>query len=170
MKRLHIPILTAVALVVSLIESMIPLPIVMPGAKLGLSNIVILTCLIVFGFRDSLVIGILKSFLLMLITGAVISFFYSLAGAVSSLVVMYLVNKYLRKYFSLIGVSLFGAFTHNLSQVLVCTIMLNNLRILVYLPILVFLSIFTGVFVGLTSNYLSNALSKQKNYLFNNRR
>lgn len=47
MKRLHIPILTAVALVVSLIESMIPLPIVMPGAKLGLSNIVILTCLIV---------------------------------------------------------------------------------------------------------------------------
>ncbi|MDU4571332.1 MAG: Gx transporter family protein, partial [Finegoldia magna] len=49
MKRLHIPILTAVALVVSLIESMIPLPIVMPGAKLGLSNIVILTCLIVFG-------------------------------------------------------------------------------------------------------------------------
>lgn len=75
---------------------------------------------------------------------------------------MYLVNKYLRKYFSLIGVSLFGAFTHNLSQVMVCAIMLNNMRIFVYLPILVFLSIFTGVFVGLTSNYLTNALSKQK--------
>ncbi len=170
MKRLHIPILTAVALVVSLIESMIPLPVIMPGAKLGLSNIVILTCLIVFGFRDSLVIGVLKSAILMLITGAVISFFYSLAGAMSSLIVMYLVNKYLRKYFSLIGVSLFGAFFHNLSQVIVCAIMLKNSRIFVYLPILTILSIFTGVFVGLTSNYLTNALLKQKKYLYANRR
>lgn len=162
MKKLHLPILTTLALVVSLFESAIPVPIPLPGARLGLSNMVILTCIVVFGIRDSIIISIFKSILLMFMTGSVTSFFYSFAGAIISTLVMYLSYKYLSKYLSLIGVSLLGAFSHNLSQVSVAAIMLGNFRIFSYLPLLTLLSIFTGFFVGLSSKYLTRAIFKNK--------
>ncbi|MDY6065375.1 MAG: Gx transporter family protein [Finegoldia sp.] len=168
MKNLHLPILTAFALVVSLFESVIPIPVPIPGAKLGLSNMVILTCLVVFGLKDSLIISIFKSILLMFMTGSVTSFFYSFAGALTSALVMYLAYRYLSKYLSLIGVSLLGAFSHNLSQVSVAAIMLTNARIFSYLPVLTIMSIFTGFFVGLSSKYLTRALFKNK-YIMGNK-
>lgn len=68
--------MVAMALSLSVIESLIPLPFIAPGVKLGISNIVILIC-IVFGFKDSLIVGVLKSILLMLVTGAVTSFLFT---------------------------------------------------------------------------------------------
>ncbi len=59
----------------SLIESMMPIPFIAPGAKLGLSNIVILITLVVFGFKEALIVGMLKSFVFTLVTGSVSSLF-----------------------------------------------------------------------------------------------
>ena len=65
---IFLSLLVAGALALSVLENMIPLPFIAPGARLGLSNIVILSTLILFGFGDAMIVGLLKSVLLMLIS------------------------------------------------------------------------------------------------------
>ncbi len=158
-KWIFLSLLTSAALVLTLIESAMPLPVLIPGARLGLSNIVILSTVVVFGFKEGLAIGVLKSFLMILLTGAVMSFFYSFFGAVASTIAIYVAYKY-SKSLSLIGISIIGAFFHNLAQVLVASFILNNLRIMIYLPLLLLLSVATGYFVGLASKYLTKQLNR----------
>lgn len=153
-KMIFISLLVSIGLALGVVESMIPLPFIAPGAKLGLSNIVILLTLTLFGFREAFLVALLKSLLLSLVTGNVSSLFYSLSGAVFSCILMYIVYKYGSNVFSLIGVSIFGAMGHNFAQVLVASLMLSNFRIFYYYPILLLTSLFTGYFVGLSSNYI----------------
>ena len=159
-KNIYFALMVSLSLAISLLESMIPLPLAIPGAKLGLSNIVILTTIYFYDFKSSLAVGILKSFLLMLVTGSVSSFLYSLVGAILSTVGMYFSIKYLNKFLSLVGVSEIGAFLHNLGQIIVASFMLNNIKIFYYLPILVIIGIFTGFFVGISSNMIISRLKK----------
>lgn len=159
-KWVFLALLTSIALILSLIESSMPLSVAIPGARLGLSNIVILSAIVVFGWKEGLTIGVLKSILLILLTGSITSFFYSFFGALASTMAMYLAYKYLSFSLSLIGISLIGAFFHNIAQVLVASFILNNLRVIVYLPILLFLSLFTGYFVGLGSIYITKQLNR----------
>lgn len=157
-KIIYIAILTSIALVISLFESVIPLPFVAPGAKLGLSNIVVLVTLVVFGFKESMSVGVLKSISLMLVSGSVTSMLYSLAGSVGSILVMHLAYKYLFKYLSLIGVSILGSTTHNFCQISVAAILTENILMYTYLPVLIIVALFTGFFVGLSSIYISKHL------------
>lgn len=162
MKRLNkiifLSLLVSIGLALSVLESAIPLPITVPGAKLGLSNMVILVTLVIFGFKEALVVGILKSIVLVLITGSISSFLYSISGAILSCITMFIVYRYLSKFFSLIGVSILGAVSHNFAQVSVASLMMYNARIFSYLPILLIMSLFTGYFVGLASTYISKNL------------
>lgn len=158
-KLINLSLLTAIALVLALIETSLPIPIPIPGAKLGLANIIILSVIVLYGLKEGLTIGILRSILMILLTGSVTSFFYSFFGALISSIMMYLFYRFV-KGLSLIGVSLIGAFFHNLSQVLVAGFILGNFRIVVYLPFLLFLSIFTGYFVGVASIFLTKHLKK----------
>lgn len=162
MKRLNkiifLSLLVSIGLALSVLESAIPLPITVPGAKLGLSNMVILVTLVIFGFKEALVVGILKSIVLVLITGSISSFLYSISGAILSCITMFIVYRYLSKIFSLIGVSILGAVSHNFAQVSVASLMMYNARIFSYLPILLIMSLFTGYFVGLASTYISKNL------------
>lgn len=159
-KLVFLSLLTALALVISLIEQMFPVPIGIPGAKLGISNIVILTTLVVFGFKEAIIVAILKSILLMLITGSVTSFWYSFAGAICSSLGMGLAYRFLHPPFSLIGVSEIGAISHNLGQLTVAMIVFSNYKLYYYMPVLTLLGLATGFFVGLASNYLTKHLKK----------
>jgi len=159
-RLIFLSLLVAIGLGLGLVESMMPLPFIAPGAKLGLSNMVILITLIVFDFKDALAVGILKSLVLTLVTGSVTSLFYSLSGSVLSCLTMYIIYKYFSNIFSLIGISIFGAMAHNFAQVLVACLMMNNFRIFSYLPVLQLTSLFTGYFVGLTSKFAVNNLKK----------
>jgi uncharacterized membrane protein len=170
MKRLNkvifVSLLAAIGLALSVIESSIPIPIAIPGARLGLSNMVILVSLVIFGFKEAFSISMLKSILLMLVTGSVSSFFYSITGAILSSIIMFLAYKYMSDIFSLIGISILGAAAHNVAQVGVASLILNNIRVFSYLPLLLLLSLFTGYFVGLSSIYISKGL-KNNLRLFN---
>ena len=154
----YLALLVAGGLVLGLFESMIALPVPIVGAKLGISNIVVLTALVLYGFKDGLLVAILKSLLLMLVTGAVSSFIFSFVGTILSLFSMYLALKYLKKSLSLIGVSLIGASFHNFGQVLCASLILRTTLIFAYLPILLIIGIFTGFFVGLSTIYLTKNL------------
>lgn len=159
-RMIFLSLLTAMALVVSLIEQSFPLPIGIPGAKLGISNIIILVTLVLYGFRAALVVAVLKSVLLMLITGSITSFWYSLVGAVLSAVIMAVIFRFFTPTFSLIGVSEFGALAHNVGQLFVAMIVLDNPRIFYYLPVLTLIGVFSGYFVGLSTNYLTKHLKR----------
>lgn len=173
MKRLNklifLSVIVSVGLGLSVLESAIPLPIMIPGAKLGLSNMVVLVTLVVFGFKEGLTVSILKSSVLMLITGSISSFIYSLSGSILSCIAMFIAYKFFSKIFSLIGVSIIGALFHNFAQVSVASLMMNNLRIYTYLPFLMLISLFTGYFVGLASIYIVDNLRKSFGILFVNK-
>lgn len=165
-KMLFLSVLVSVGLALSVLEQAIPLPITFPGAKLGLSNMVVLITLIVFSFKDGITVSMLKSIVLMLVTGSISSFIYSFSGAILSCIVMYIGYRFFSKIFSLIGVSILGALAHNFAQVTVATIIMSNPRIYTYLPFLMLTSIFSGYFVGLASTYIIKNLRVSFNVLF----
>lgn len=152
-KLVFLALLVAMGVSIGFFENIIPLPIAFPGARLGLSNIVILTTIVVFGEKEGICVALMKSILLMLVTGNVTSFFYSFSGAFLSSISMSLTHRYI-KGFSVIGISLIGAFFHNLGQVLMAIVIVQNVALIAYLPLLLILGIFTGVFVGIVSNFL----------------
>ncbi|MDY3118540.1 MAG: Gx transporter family protein [Peptoniphilus sp.] len=156
-KQIFLGLLVAIAVAIGFLESMVPIP--MPGARLGLSNTVILTTLVVFGPKEGFVVAVLKSVLLMLVTGSVTGFFYSGAGAVLSSLAMIVALKTIKSA-SLIGISLIGSFFHNLGQVFTAIVMVHNMGLLTYLPLLLLLGLFTGYFVGLTAIYASRHLER----------
>ena len=159
-KLTNMGLLVALALVISLIELQIPVPVPIPGAKLGLSNIIILASLYLYGFKAALTISLLKSFMLVLITGAVTSFFYSAAGAILASIAMFIALKFHGRVFSFIGVSEIGAFAHNLGQIIVASIIMENIKMFYYFPLLVFVGTFSGLFVGLSSNFIISHMEK----------
>lgn len=163
---IFLSLLVSIGLALSVIESMMPVPFIAPGAKLGLSNIVILTTLVLFGLKEALTVGILKSIVFTLVTGSVSSLFYSLSGSILSCMLMYIVYENFSKIFSLIGVSIFGAVAHNFAQVLVASLMMKNFRIFSYFPILLLTGLFTGYFVGLASIFIKKNLNKSFNNIF----
>lgn len=153
-------LLVAIALAVSLIETMIPLPVMIPGAKLGLANMIILVTLMVFGFKRGFQVAVLKSVLLMLVTGFGPSFLYSFAGAIFATCMMGLSLRYTSKIFSTIGISIIGAVAHNFAQVVVASYVLGSLMVFTYFPFLTFIGMVTGYFVGLGAHNVANHLKK----------
>ncbi|MDO4605341.1 MAG: Gx transporter family protein [Helcococcus sp.] len=156
-------LLVALALAVSLVESLIPLPFAMPGAKLGLSNMVILVTLILYGFKKGLLVAALKSVLLMMIIGFGPSFIYSFSGAIFSTIMMWIAYKYFHtkwSIFSVIGVSIIGAVSHNFAQVTAAAYILKSLMLFTYFPFLTLIAIVTGYFVGLGSYNVASHLNK----------
>lgn len=157
-KIVFISLLVSLGLALGIIESLIPFPFIVPGVKLGLANIIALTTLIIFGFKEALMVSIFRSVLLALATGNLAGLPYSLTGAIFSVVVMTMVEKYLSNYFSLIGVSILGAVAHNFAQISVASLILENIKIFSYLPVMTLMSLLTGYIVGLSSIFISKNL------------
>lgn len=157
-KLVLISLLGSLGAIIGLFEQMMPLPFMVPGFRLGFSNIVVLVGLISFGYKSGFVISLLKSILLMLLSGNVSSFIYSFSGAFLSACAMIMGLKFGEKIFSLIGISILGSSFHNIAQVAVSSIILNNIMMFSYLSILLIIGIFTGFFVGLSSNYICKNL------------
>lgn len=156
-KQIFLGLMVAIAVAIGFIETMVPLPVPLPGARLGLSNVVVLTTIVVFGSKEGFTVAILKSVLLMLVTGNVTSFFYSGTGALLSSLAM-IISLRTIKSASLIGISFIGSFFHNLGQIATAIVMVHNMGLLTYLPLLLILGLFTGYFVGLTAIYASRHL------------
>ncbi len=158
-RYIFLSLLTAGALILSIIEGMIPLPYIAPGAKLGLSNIVTLSVIVIFGFKDALMVVIIRCILLMLVATNPITFTYSIVSGIMSTIIMSIGYRYSKK-FSLIGISVLGAMAHNASQISVAAVLFETVNLYYYLPILSFVSIFTGCFVGYTSIFVTDNLNK----------
>lgn len=161
-----IALLVGLGLILHLVENMLPLTYIIPGAKLGLANLVNLLGLILFGFFAGLQILLLRIFLGSLLAGTfmTINFYLSLSGGLLGYLIMGLFFYYFKDKFSIIGLSLLGAVFHNVGQIVTAFFIISNDAIFYYLPYLILLALPTGFGVGLivifTYNYLPTELKR----------
>lgn len=149
-KITRLSMLISLSVVISIIESYIPIfNNIIPGLRLGLSNVIILYVLYKYSFKESLYVSIVRVLLVGLLrTGLFsITFFFSLSGATLSIISMYIVKKI--KKLSIIGVSIIGAITHSIGQIIIAILILKNNNIVYYLPYLLIFSIPTGIITGI---------------------
>ena len=139
-------LLTALALVLSWVESLIPLSVSVPGVKMGLPNIVVVFALYRLGPREAWLLSLLRVVLVSATFGNAFSFWYSLAGAVLSLLGMTALRAWGR--LSPLGVSVAGGVLHNLGQILVAALVLDSGAVLSWFPLLLLSGTIAGICVG----------------------
>lgn len=150
----YMSLLVAMALVLHLVERNIPVPFMTPGAKLGLANLVTVIALYTLDKkRDVIKIIAARLVLGAIFGGSVSGLMYGSMGAVLSFIIMLVIKEGLKEKVSIIGVSAAGAVFHNIGQLLVAALIVQNIGVMLYLPILSLAGIGTGVFVGMAANY-----------------
>lgn len=151
-KLTTLSLLTAVSLVVFIIEANIPTLVPIPGIKLGLANIITLVVLVLYTPRDAFMVLITRIILASIFTGQMMTFFYSLGGGVCCFLIMTLFNAiYQRKYIYI--TSIFGAIAHNMGQIFVAWIFVSSIGVFVYVPYLIISGVITGLFTGLCAHF-----------------
>ena len=143
--------LTAVAMILSYVESLLP-SVGIPGVKMGLANIAVIFALFRFGWKEAAALSLVRVVLVSLLFGSVGAMLYSLAGAVLSLEVMALLRRIDR--FSTVGISVAGGVAHNAGQILMAMLILQTKQLLGYLPVLAVSGIAGGVLTGLAAALL----------------
>lgn len=151
-------LLVALALVLSWVESQIPVFFAVPGMKLGLTNIVVLIALYSLGPVDALLLNIVRILLVGLSFGNLFSMVYSLAGGALSFLVMFLLKK--TGKFHMITVSIAGGVFHNVGQVIVAMLVLSSGYVAYYLPVLWVSGIGAGAVIGLICGQIVNRLPR----------
>ncbi len=139
-------LLVALAFVFSYLESLLPLSIGIPGIKLGVANIVVLFALYKTNLPTALTISLVRAVLSGFTFGSPSMILYSLAGAILSLVIMFLCKK--SQKFSIIGVSIAGGVAHNIGQSVVAALLLSPAAVFAYLPLLLIVGAVTGGVIG----------------------
>lgn len=152
-------LLTALALVLSWLESLLP-PLGVPGVKLGLPNLAIVFALYRLSWKDACVISLVRIVLVTLLFGNGAALAYSVAGAALSLALMGLLKK--TGKFSSVGVSVAGGVAHNAGQILVAMVLLETSRLAWYLPVLWISGTVAGVLIGVVSGELVKRVPDQK--------
>lgn len=152
---IFISLLIAQGVVIGLLENMIPYPFSFaPGAKLGLANLITIIALFTMPKKDSFLLVWLRLLLTTLLGGTLSTFLYSMSGAMLSYFGMLLVKKIGPKFVSIIGISATGGFMHNVGQLLTAAFIAQSWTVLLYLPVLSFLGILSGIAIGIAANYL----------------
>jgi len=152
-------ILTALALVLSYLERLIPVPVPVPGIKLGLANAAVLILLYHFGVKEAFTVSVTRIALAGLLFAGVSGTLYSLAGGLLSFVMMWLAKK--AGVFSVTGVSIAGGVFHNVGQILLACVVVQNIKLLYYMPVLIAMGMamgaVTGVIAVFSLRYLKSA-------------
>lgn len=152
LKVSFIGMMVALSFVLSYIESLIPLSVGIPGVKAGLSNIPVMITLYMAGPLIAGILALTKVTLVSLTFGSMSSFFYSLSGAMLSIIIM-AVFKHL-DIFTVRGVSILGGIMHNMGQLIVAVFIVENAKLLYYLPVLIISGIAAGLAIGLIANLI----------------
>ena len=144
----------ALAMIMSYIEVLVPLSFAVPGIKMGLANIVIIFVLYKIGTKEAILVSIIRVILVSLLFSNVMAMAYSIAGAVLSLLVMWILKK--TDKFSVVGVSVAGGIMHNVGQIIMAVILLGTEQIALYLPVLIITGTATGVVIGIVAGLVIN--------------
>lgn len=150
--------LTALAMIFGYVEALIPFDIGIPGVKLGLANIVIVLALYILPACHALAIQLMRIVLVSFLFGNLSMMVYSLAGGMLSLLVMWLLKR--GNGFSITGVSIAGGVSHNIGQLAVAVLVVQNLKIAFYFPALMVAGLVTGCLIGMLSDRIRRVLGR----------
>lgn len=140
-------VLTALAFILSYVESLVPIPLGIPGIKLGLANLVVFAALYLLGSREAFLLSMVRILLAGFTFGSLYSLLYSLAGGLLSFAVMAVCKK--TGIFSRIGVSIAGGVSHNIGQICVAAVVFQSAGVFYYLPALLIAGLVCGALIGL---------------------
>lgn len=140
---------TALAMIFSYVEVLIPINLGIPGMKLGLANLVVVVTLYTMGVPMAFAVSMIRIMLVSMTFGSFSAKLYSMAGGLLSFCGMALLKKV--PNFSVIGVSLLGGVLHNTGQLLVAMAVVENINLIAYLPPLMIAGMVTGILIGIVS-------------------
>ena len=158
-KLLRMALLTAVALIIFMVEAQIPNIVPVPGVKLGLANIVTVYAVFTLGPGPTFMILFCRVFLGAVFSGQMMTLMYSFAGGLLCWCVMCLLRKILSKKQIWVA-SVFGAVAHNIGQMAVAIAITRTPALVSWLPVLMVSAILTGTFTGLAAQFLMGRLEK----------
>lgn len=148
-------LLTAIALTIFMIEAQIPPVVPLPGVKLGLSNIVTVFAVFALGAGEGAAVLACRVFLGAVFAGNFSSILYSASGGLCAILTTITLRRVLKEN-QLWAAGVLGAIAHSVGQVAAAVVITGTPGVLVYLPVLVIISIFTGLFTGLCAQFLVN--------------
>ncbi|MDI9420576.1 MAG: Gx transporter family protein [Bacillota bacterium] len=159
-RLVYLGLMVGVAMALHIIESIIPIPTPIPGAKLGLANTAALFVIVRFSPKDAVIVTVLRTFLGSLYGAGLFTptFYLSFFGGVISTIVMGIGYWLFRKHISVIGLSVLGALTHNVTQLTVASLMLEQIGFFALMPYLLFYALPTGFFVGIVTQLLTQKI------------
>ena len=140
-------LLIALAFVLSYVESLIPISLGVPGVKLGLANLAVITALYTVGLAGAAFVSLVRIVLMGFTFGTPSMIIYSLAGGVLSLIVMAVLKRF--KAFGMVGVSVAGGAAHNIGQIAVAAAVVEQAGLFAYLPVLLAAGTVAGSMIGL---------------------
>lgn len=150
-------IFCTISIILNYIEMLFPIYLGIPGAKLGLANIISLTILLCFGFKYAVAVALLRIFIIGISFTNLYMMLYSLAGGLLSISIMALMVK--THLFSNIVVSIVGGISHNMGQLLIALIFFSTSAFIYYLPYLILLGIVSGTVVGIVAQIIYNKIN-----------
>lgn len=151
-KIAYLGVFTALAIIFAYVEFLIPINFGLPGIKLGIANVVTVLVIYLYGYKEAFLVSVARIVISAFLFTNAFSLFYSLAGFLVSFIIMIFLIK-LDK-FSIAGVSIAGGVFHNIGQLIVATIIVNQIKITYYAPILILSGVTTGLIVGLVSGFI----------------
>ena len=150
--------LTALAFILSYVESLVPVTVGIPGVKLGLANLVVVIALYTLDLKGAFVISVVRIVLSGLTFGGLLSMLYSLAGGLLSFAVMAILSR--KKVFGTVGVSVCGGVAHNIGQLLVAMAVLETESVWYYFPVLLISGSVAGVLIGLLGGWMTGRVQE----------
>lgn len=149
-------VFTALALIFSYVETLIPVNLGIPGVKLGLANLIIVVALYKMRLSEAYLLSVVRVLLAGFIFGNYFSIIYSLAGGLLSLTVMALLKKW--GGFSLQGISIAGGVFHNIGQLIVAAVVVETFSVTYYFPVLLVAGLLTGLVIGIVAEMMLKRL------------
>ena len=146
-------LLSAIALTIFMVEAQIPPVVPLPGVKLGLANIVTVFAVFALGAKEGAAVLFVRIFLGAVFAGNFSTIFYSAAGGACAIAVTILLKKILKENQLWVAGSL-GAVAHSVGQMAMAMLLTLTPSIAVYLPVMIAISIVTGLFTGLCAQFL----------------
>ena len=149
-------IFLALALILSYVETLIPLSYTIPGMKLGLANLAVVCALYYFGTKEAFAISVLRILIVGVLFGTGYSLIYSLCGGILSFLAMIVIKRF---RLSVVSISLTGGICHNIGQLIAAAFLLNTVYITYYLPALMIAGALTGAAIGILAGIIVSRVS-----------
>lgn len=155
-KIAYMGLFAAIAIIFGYVESLIPFFTGIPGIKLGLANLSVLFILETYTWKEAALVSMVRILVIGFMFGNMFSILYSMAGAALSLTVMTLMKRF--SGFSILGISVAGGVSHNIGQLIIAALIVENTSLFYYAPVLLISGVITGILIGILTGEVTKRI------------